>query len=157
MPEDWLEVYENCAYRLSNNLRLSETFILPFFPILFQDKQKLIRNSFKETYGLQTNKYFELFYLTFWGRSLVMISFRLYSNSRGANEIKGLPISIEFCNRNMELLLLFGIISPCFKVACTVQICYKSFFENSEKIVYNFIKMALFLWIYHLFIKTPLF
>ena len=63
-----------------------------------------------------------------------MISFRLYSNSRGANEIKGLPISIEFCNRNMELLLLFGIISPCFKVACTVQICYKSFFENSEKL-----------------------
>ena len=58
-------MYENCAYRLSNNLRLSETFILPFFPILFQDKQKLIRNSFKETYGLQTNKYFELFYLTF--------------------------------------------------------------------------------------------
>ena len=93
------------------------------FPILLQDKQKLIRNSCKTTFGWHSNKYFEIFHLTFWGRSLVTRRFGLYSNSRGADEIKFFPISIEFRNRNTELLLLFSIISTRFKIACTVQIC----------------------------------
>ena len=49
--------------------------------------------------------------------------FGIYSNARGADEIKVFPISVEFRNRNIELLLLFSIISTRFKVACTVQIC----------------------------------
>ena len=51
-------------------------------------------------------------HLTFSKRSLVTRRFELHSNSRGADEIKGLPISIDFCNRNTELLLQFSIISP---------------------------------------------
>ena len=46
--------------------------------------------------------------------------FQLNSNFRGADEIKDLLISIDFVNRNTELLLLFSIISPwlhkCFSV-----------------------------------------
>ena len=38
--------------------------------------------------------------------------FGLDSNSRGADEIKGLPISIDFRNRITELLLLFIVIMP---------------------------------------------
>ena len=38
--------------------------------------------------------------------------FGLHSNSWGADEIRHLPILIDFCNRNMELLLLFSI-CPC--------------------------------------------
>ena len=38
--------------------------------------------------------------------------FRLHSNSSGVEKIKDLPISTDFLIRNMELLLLFGIIYP---------------------------------------------
>ena len=40
-----------------------------------------------------------------------MRCFELHSNSQGADEIKGLPISISFRNRSTELLILFSIIS----------------------------------------------
>ena len=59
-------------------------------------------------YGLHPNKYFEILNLKFEGRSLVTRRFELHSNSQRAKEIRDLPIS----HRNMELLLLFGIISP---------------------------------------------
>ena len=115
MAEDWLEVYETCADRLSNNLRLNEISLLSFF----QFYRKINRNQLEivanGTYGLHSNKYFEILNLTFWGRSLLMRHFGLHSNSRGADEIKGLPVSIGFCNRNTELLLLFSIISPWWK------------------------------------------
>ena len=39
--------------------------------------------------------------------------FGLHSSSRPADEIKGLPISIHFRNKNTELLLLLSIIPPC--------------------------------------------
>ena len=54
----------------------------------------------------------EILHLQIWGRSRVTRRFELHSNSRGADEIKGLPISIDFYHRNTELLLLFSIISP---------------------------------------------
>ena len=50
--------------------------------------------------------------------------FGLPSNSRGADKIKDLPISIDFRNRITELLRLFNIISPWFyisKIFCKVR------------------------------------
>ena len=38
--------------------------------------------------------------------------FELYSNSRGVDDIKGLPILIDFRKKNTQLLLRFSIISP---------------------------------------------
>ena len=90
------------------------------FPILLQDKQKLIKDSCKATYGLYHKKYLEIFHLTFWRSVLMTRRFGLFSIFRGAYEIKGLPISMEFRNWKAELLLVFNIISPCFKVGCTV-------------------------------------
>ena len=46
-------MYENCADRLSNNLRLNEISILIFFPILLQNKEKPIRNSCKSNLWLK--------------------------------------------------------------------------------------------------------
>ena len=43
--EDCLEVYENCADNLSNNLRSNEISILIFFQFSKKKKQKPIRNS----------------------------------------------------------------------------------------------------------------
>ena len=46
-------------------------------------------------------------HLTFWERILVTKRFMFHSNSRSADEIKGLPISIDFRNRNKKLLHKF--------------------------------------------------
>ena len=93
---------------LRNNLRLNEISIL----IVLQNYCKIHGNQLgiivKATYSLHLNKYFEMLNLTFLGRSLVTSCFGLHSNSRGVDEIKELPISIEFCNRNTEFLLLFS-------------------------------------------------
>ena len=84
-----------------------------FFPLLFYFK--INRNQLevvvRATYGLYPNKYLEILHETFWGISLVTKSFGFYSNFRGADQIKDLPISIDFRNRNSELLLMFSIIS----------------------------------------------
>ena len=133
-------MYENCADYLSNNLRLNEISILPFFQFYFNRNRNQLKIVVKATHGLHPNIYFEILYLTFKKKTLVARNFGLYSNSRDTDEIKSLPILIEFCNRNTELLLLFSIISSCFKVACAVQICKKSFFENSKKVGNNFIE-----------------
>ena len=53
LTDDWLEVYENRADRLSNNLRLNEISVLTFFPILLQNKVKPIRNSCKSNLWLK--------------------------------------------------------------------------------------------------------
>ena len=103
MDEDWLKVYENGVDRLSNNLRLNE--ISTFFQFYLKRIRNQLEVIVKETYSLHPNKYFEIF----WERSLVMRRFGFHSNSRGADEIKGLSISIDF--RNIELLLLLSIIS----------------------------------------------
>ena len=47
--------------------------------------------------------------------------FGLHSNSRGTDEIKGFPISIDFRNRNTELLLMFSIISLWLFAGITAQ------------------------------------
>ena len=112
MAEEWLEVYENCADCLSNNLRLNEISILTFFQFYFKINRNQLEIVLKATYSLYPNKFFKILYLTFWGRSLVTKRFNLHPNSRGTDEIKGLPISTDFCNRNTELLPLFSIISP---------------------------------------------
>ena len=85
--EDWLKVYEYHADRLSNNLRLSENSILSFFQFYCKIKINWLEIVVKATYDLHANKYFEIFNLTFWGRSLV--TRRFHSNSQGADEIKG--------------------------------------------------------------------
>ena len=103
MDEDWLKVYENGVDRLSNNLRLNE--ISTFFQFYLKRIRNQLEVIVKETYSLHPNKYFEIF----WERSLVMRRFGFHSNSRGADEIKGLSISIDFCNT--ELLLLLSIAS----------------------------------------------
>ena len=103
MDEDWLKVYENGVDRLSNNLRLNE--ISTFFQFYLKRIRNQLEVIVKETYSLHPNKYFEIF----WERSLVMRRFGFHSNSRGADEIKGLSISIDFCNT--ELLLLLSITS----------------------------------------------
>ena len=111
LSEDWLEVYENCADRLSNNLRLNEISTLSFFQFYCKINRNQLEIVVKATYGLHSNKYFEILNLTFWGSSLVTRRFGLHSDSWGTDEIKGLLISIDFCNRNTELLLLLSIIS----------------------------------------------
>ena len=107
MDEDWLKVYENGVDRLSNNLRLNE--ISTFFQFYLKRIRNQLEVIVKETYSLHPNKYFEILHLIFWERSLVMRRFGFHSNSRGADEIKGLSVSIDF--RNTELLLLLSIIS----------------------------------------------
>ena len=110
MAEGWLEVYENRADHLRNNLRLNEISILNFSQFYFKINRNQLEIVVKATYDLHPNKYFEILHLTFWGRSPMMRRFNLHSNSRGVDEIKGFPILINFCNRNTKLLLLFSII-----------------------------------------------
>ena len=107
-------MYENRADHLSNNLRLNEISILIFFQFYCRINRNQLEIVVKATYGLHANKYFEILNLTFGGRSLVTRRFGLHSSSREADKIKDLLISIYFCNKNTELLLLFSIISPCF-------------------------------------------
>ena len=94
-------MYENYTDHLRSNLKLNEISTL-----LFSQFYKIIRNQLeivvKAIYGLHPNKYFKILNLTFWGRTLVKRSFGVHSNSRGVGEIKDLPISINFSNRNME-------------------------------------------------------
>ena len=97
-------MYENRTDHLSNNLRLSEISILIFYQFYFKIKRNKLEIVVKATYGLHPNKYFEILNLTFWGRSLVTRRFGLHSISRGADEIKGLPISIDFRKRNTGVL-----------------------------------------------------
>ena len=122
MAEDWLGVYQNCANCLNNNLRLNEISILTFFQFYFKIIRSQLEIVVKATYGLYPNKYFEKLHLTFWERNLLTKRFWFHSNSRGADEIKGLIISIDFRDRNTELLPLFSIISPWFKPPYSINI-----------------------------------
>ena len=97
---------------LNNKLRLNEMFMLSFLKFYCKINRNQLEIVVKATYSLHSNKYFEILNLTFWGKSLVARRLGLHSNSRGVDEIKGLPISIDFCDRNTDLLLLFSIISP---------------------------------------------
>ena len=112
MDEDRLEVCENCADCLNKNQRLNEISILSFLQFYYKIRRNQLEIVVKATYDLHSNKYFEILNLTFWGRSPVTRRFGLHSNSRGADEIKGLQISIDFYNRNREFLHLFSNMSP---------------------------------------------
>ena len=107
-------MYENRADCLSNNLRLNEIFIFSFLQFYCKINRNQLEIVVKATYGLHSNKYFKILNLTILGRSLVTRCFGLHSNSRGTDEIKGLPISIDFCNRNTELLLLLYLHDYCY-------------------------------------------
>ena len=115
MAEDWPEIFENWADHLSNNLRLNEISILTFSQNYCKINRNQSESIVKATYGLHPTKYFEILNLIFWWRSLVTRRFGLHANSWVADEIKDFPISIDFCNRNTEMLLLFSIISPWWK------------------------------------------
>ena len=134
-------MYENRADHLSNNLRLNEISILIFFQFYCRINRNQLEIVVKATYGLHANKYFEILNLTFGGRSLVTRRFGLHSSSRDADKIKDLLISIYFCNKNTELLLLFSIISPCFykriKKVCILEVDFAvlSFRRNLPSIL----------------------
>ena len=109
--EDGLEVYEHRADHLSNNLRSTEIFILTLFYV-----HNSIRNSCKSNLWVinsskHPSKYFKILNLVFYGTSLVTWCFGLHSNSRGAYEIRDLLTSIDFSNRNTQLLILLSIIA----------------------------------------------
>ena len=99
------------------SLYLSYTYLYTYSKI----NRNQLKIVVKATYGLHPNKYFEIMNLTFWKRSLVTKRFGLHSNSRGADEIKGLSISIDF-----------RISSPCFNYAYLTRI-----FANKSSIVYS--------------------
>ena len=154
MAEDWLEVYENCADRLSNKLRLNKISILTFSQCNFKINRNQLELAVKATYGLRSNKFFETLNLTFWGRSLMTKRFGLHSNSRGAVEIKDLLISLDFRNRNTELLFLFRIISPCFEVSWKNEIRFaQKFLIWTELILLNYIWKKLKHQIKHIFMR----
>ena len=123
LAKDWLEVYENWADRLSNNPRLNEISRLTFSQFYFKINKNQLKIVLKATYGLHPNKYFKILHLIFWGINLVTRRLHLYSNSRGEDDIKGLPISIDFCTRNTEFSLLFSIISPWYKLVRAAKPC----------------------------------
>ena len=85
----------------------------------------------KETYGLHSNKYYEILNLKCWEKSLVTRRFSLHSNSRGTDEIKCLPNSIDFRYRNTEKLHLFSIIS------IFIQSCNFSLKIRSMRLTYE--------------------
>ena len=99
-------MYENCTDHLSNKRRLNEISIVIFFQFCFTINKNQLEIVVKVTYWLHPNKYSEILNLTFWGRNLVTRSFGFHVNSQGVDEIKGLPVSIEFCNRNT------GVVTP---------------------------------------------
>ena len=107
-----LEVYENRADHVRNNLRLNETFMLFFFQCYCKIYRKQLDIIVEATYGLHSNEYFEQLNLIFGARSLEAGRFRYLSNFRRADKIKDLLFSIDFWNRNTELLFLFSTISP---------------------------------------------
>ena len=86
---------ENCTDLLNSNLRLNKISILIFFQIYFKRNSIQLEIVVKTTYDLCPNKYFKILNLTFWGRNVLTRCLGIHSNSRDADVIKGLPISIE--------------------------------------------------------------
>ena len=54
-----MEVYENCADRLNNNLRLNEISLLTFSQFYFKINNQL-EIVVKATYSVRPNKYLEI-------------------------------------------------------------------------------------------------
>ena len=113
VSEDCLEVHENCAYHLSNNLRLNEISLLIIFQFYCKiSKKKQLGIAVEATYGLHSNQCFETLNLTIGGRSLVTRRFWLHSNLRGVDKINNLPISIDF------RIQKYGVVTP---VQCSIS------------------------------------
>ena len=89
--------------------------------------------------------------LTFWGRSLVTRRFGLHSNSRGADEIKGFPISIDFCNRCYSCLVLYLHVTSKPKKKTTTK-KYSTVIDNFYFLVLDYLKSWLNLVIVSMFI-----
>ena len=89
-------MYEICADHLNNNLVLNEIFLLILFQFYYKINKNKLEVVVEATYGIHPNKYFKILNLTFGGRSLLTSRFGLYSNSRGADGIRDLPILIDF-------------------------------------------------------------
>ena len=51
------------------------------------------------TYGINLNKYFKIMNVKLKGRNLVTRRFGLHSNSGGADSIRGMLISVDFCTQ----------------------------------------------------------
>ena len=94
--EDCLEAYENSTDHIRNNLILNEISILIFFHFYCKTNRGQLEIVVETTYGLHPNKHFEILNKKFAGKSLVIRSFGFHSNSRGADEIRDFPISIDF-------------------------------------------------------------
>ena len=94
---DCLEVCEDRADHLSNNLRLNKISIFIFFQFSFKINKNQSEIVLKGTYGLHPDKYVEILNLKFWEKSLVTRHFKPHSNFRGLDEIKGLPKSCYSC------------------------------------------------------------
>ena len=108
-PNNVVDKYAVCVKK--NNVCIFICSTLTFFQFYCKVNRNQLKVFVKSTYGLYHNKYFEIINLRFWERSLVMRCFELHSNSQRADEIKGLPISIDFRNRGTEFLILFSMIS----------------------------------------------
>ena len=135
LAEDWLEVYENCPDYLSNNLRLNEISIFAFFQFYCKINRNQLLIFVKTTYDLHSDKYFEILILTFWGRNLVTRRFGFHSNSRGADEMKDFPVSIDFYNRNTEcysylVLYLHNKIHSFLEILLLLKVSLKKSFSS---------------------------
>ena len=87
-------MYENRADHLRNNLRLQKIPVLIFFQFYLERNKKTITNSCRNN---------------LWSKPISMLSkteFKIHSNFRGVDEIKGLPISIDF------QIQKHGVVSP---------------------------------------------
>ena len=125
-------MYENCADRLSNNLRQNEISILIFFPFYCKINKTQLKIVLKATYGLNPYEFFEILNLKCLGRSLLTKRFGFLSNSRGADEIKELPISIHF---NTFQYIRFntqkhGFVTSVQYYNSMVELCLKLWFES---------------------------
>ena len=90
-------MYENCVDHVGNNLRTSEISTLIFFQFHCKTNKNQLEIVIEATYGLHPDKYFKILSLKFGRRCLVTRRFGLHSNSRDADEIRNLSISIDFC------------------------------------------------------------
>ena len=79
--EDCLDMYENCAEYLRNNLILNEISILIFFQFNCKIETSQLKIVAEATFGLHPKKYFEILTLKFGGRSLLTRLLELHSDS----------------------------------------------------------------------------
>ena len=75
LTENWLEVYQSSADRLSSNLRSCVIYILTFSQFYFKTNRNQLEIVVRPTSSIYPNGYFEILYLTFWEISLVKFKF----------------------------------------------------------------------------------